>query len=221
MNTTLLAILAGILAATLLYWLLYPRWLNRWGTTPAELSRSLPGDAAVPRPRLQYTQAVTIAAPPDAVWPWLVQMGDGRGGLYSYDWLENLVGCNMHSANRIVPEWQELKVGDMIKIMPAGGPRVERLEPGGLMLLSAFSDGKLQDYDPAGPKPAAYIDQTWVFALEPGGPGETRLITRFRLDYAPASVLNWLMWILFTAHASVVMQRKMLLGIKVRAERIH
>ncbi|MFZ5823996.1 MAG: hypothetical protein ACOY94_06675 [Bacillota bacterium] len=161
-----------------------------------------------------------MEAPPELVWPWLLQMGDGRGGLYSYDWLENLVGCNMHSVDRIVPEWQDLKVGDMVKIMPAGGPSVERMEPGRLLLLSSFVDPKLQSYDRSGPRPAAYIDQTWLFALEPVGPGQTRLVTRFRVDYAPPSFFNWLMWKGFTAHGSVIMQRKMLLGIKERAERL-
>lgn len=124
-------------------------------------------------------------------------MGDGRGGLYSYDWLENLVGCNMQSADRVIPELQDLKVGDMVKIMPAGGPTVAQMEPGRLLLLASFTDGDLKEYDRGG----------------------TRLITRYRLEYGPNSALNWIIWQGFARHTSVVMQRKMLLGIKLRAER--
>jgi hypothetical protein len=73
-------------------------WYNSWGVTEEEAARSLPGDELVPDPRLGYTRAITIQAPPERVWPWLIQIGQGRGGLYSYDGLENLVGCDIHSA---------------------------------------------------------------------------------------------------------------------------
>lgn len=203
---TWLIVLAGIaLAALLVIWTLSR--LHRWGATADELTRTLPGDGAIASPRLAYTQAITINAPPEAVWPWLVQMGDGRGGLYSYDWLENLVGCNMHSVDRIVPEWQNLKVGDMIKIAPPGGPSVEVLEPNRYLLLSARAEEKGQ-----------FMQQTWLFYLQPDGADKTRLITRSHIDYAPRSLMNWFMWDLFGDKGGVVMQRKMLLGIKQRAE---
>lgn len=216
---TLTVIVLLLPAAFLLHWALYHSWLDRWGSTAAERSEPGPGGDWVPRPRLEYNQAVTIAAPPDSVWPWLVQMGDGRGGLYSYDWLENLVGCNMQSADRVIPELQDLKVGDMVKIMPAGGPTVAQMEPGRLLLLASFTDGDLKEYDRSGPRPERYIDQIWSFSLLPLPGGGTRLITRYRLDYGPNSALNWIIWQGFTRHTSVVMQRKMLLGIKQRAER--
>jgi hypothetical protein len=220
---TLVAVLiwiAGIVTAILLLdWLLFRRWLSRWGATTAELQMTLPGDDGIPRPRVAYTQAVTIDAPPDAVWPWLLQMGGSRGGLYSYDWLENLFGCDMHSANRVVPEWQNLKAGDMVKIMPAGGPSVETMEPNRLVLMTAFADSRLQAYDRKGPRPAAFIDQTWLFCLQPTA-GGTRLITRWCVDYGPSGLMNWFMWDLFAGHGGAVMQRKMLLGIKARAERL-
>ena len=95
--------------------MLAPR-LRRWGASEEEARRRLPGDELVASPTFASTRAVTIAAPPAAVWPWLVQMGQGRGGLYSYDRLENLFGLDVHSADRIVPELQQLNVGDRISL---------------------------------------------------------------------------------------------------------
>ena len=92
----------------------------------------MPGDELVSRPMMGYTRAITIDAPPDDVWPWLVQIGQGRGGLYSFDGLENLVGCDIHSADRILPDFQRLEVGDLIRLGPPGYPcfRVAQVEPG-------------------------------------------------------------------------------------------
>ena len=94
------------------------KWFNRWGATEVELTKNLPGDALVPSPRLAYTRAISINASAASVWPWLVQMGQGRGGLYSYDGLENLIGCDIHSADHILPEHQNLQVGDQILFGP-------------------------------------------------------------------------------------------------------
>ena len=95
------AVVAGVLR---------PRYLS-WGASDEECAGALPGDELVPHADLAATRAVTIAATPEQVWPWIAQMGQGRGGLYSYDALENLVGCDMHSADRVVPEWQDVAVG--------------------------------------------------------------------------------------------------------------
>ena len=84
----------------------------RWGATDEEVQAGLPGDETLPDADLVATRAITIHAAPMDVWPWLTQMGQGRGGLYSYDWLENLIGCDIHSADRIMPKWQHIKVGD-------------------------------------------------------------------------------------------------------------
>ena len=91
-------------------------WYSKWGATEAETMKSLPGDEQVPNPNMVNTRAITIEAPVATVWPWLVQMGQGRGGLYSYERLENLVGCEMHNADEILPEYQELMVGDMVRL---------------------------------------------------------------------------------------------------------
>ena len=86
-----------------------------WGATSDEINRQMPGDDLVPDPDLVATRAVTIAAPPHAIWPWLVQMGSGRGGVYTYDWIENLFGLGMHSASEILPQFQDLDVGDVLR----------------------------------------------------------------------------------------------------------
>ena len=97
-------------------------WYSRWGATPAEVSAPMPGDELVPQPKIASTRAITIGAPPRDVWPWLAQIGRGRGGFYSYDALENLVRCDIHSADRIIPRLQQLPPGDLILLAPAGGP---------------------------------------------------------------------------------------------------
>src|SRR5689334_8185545 len=93
-------------------------WTRFWGATNEEVQRALPGDDIVQRPRYLMMHAITIQAPPAEIWPWLVQMGQGRGGLYSYDWLENAIGCDIHSTDRIIPEYQHLELGDTIRLTP-------------------------------------------------------------------------------------------------------
>ena len=94
-----------------------PRQL-RWGTMDQEFDERLPGDDLIPTPNLVATRAITVRASAEHVWPWIAQLGQGRGGFYSYDFLENLVGCDIHSADRIVPEWQDAGVGDEVKLHP-------------------------------------------------------------------------------------------------------
>jgi hypothetical protein len=161
----------------------------------------LPGDGLLPRPALTSTRAVTIEAPPSAVWPWLVQMGSGRGGAYTYDWIENLFGLNMHSADEILPQYQHLRAGD---VLPLGhnGPamRVEICDPERTLAFRS-ADG----------------NWVWSFNLFPRRPG-TRLISRNRIAMPgttwPARVVNRVVM----EPGSLVMERRMLLGIKQRAE---
>jgi hypothetical protein len=111
------AILFGVLAFVVLYWLLMRRWFVRWGATMSDLTRSMAGDALVGDPSYAATMAITIGARPEDIWPWLVQMGYQRGGLYSYDWLDRLFGyLDRRSADAILPELQRLAVGDEIPI---------------------------------------------------------------------------------------------------------
>jgi hypothetical protein len=105
-------------------------WVLTWGATVEEAARRLPGDDLLDAADIVATRAIGIDAPPSAIWPWLVQMGSGRAGAYTYDWIENLLGLNMHSADRIHAEWQNLKVGEVLRSREdRGGMRVEILDP--------------------------------------------------------------------------------------------
>ena len=148
------------------------------------------------------TRAVTIDAPPEAIWPWLVQMGSGRGGAYSYDWIENLLGLNMHSANEILPRYQHIAVGDELP-MGSGRPgmTVEVLDPPRTLAVRVADQ-----------------NWVWIFALVPDG-GSTRLISRNRIATAALAPAGRLFYTVFMEPGSLVMERKMLLGIKQRAER--
>lgn len=185
-------------------------WYKRWGATPAELASPLPGDNIVPTPRLSYTRAVTIQASAAEIWPWLVQMGQGRGGLYSYDGLENLIGCNIHSADRILPEFQDLKPGNHILFGPAEknfpGQVVLEIEPERSILMCAL--------DPVTRQPVK--SATWVFVLNQQADDNTRLLVRGRNGYEPTT-LNHILWHIVDS-LNFVMERKMLLGIKNRVE---
>lgn len=201
---------AAAVAATILLSPVIRPWYRKWSATDEELHRSLPGDDLVSQPKLESTRAVTIHAPAAEVWPWLVQVGQGRGGLYSYDGLENLVGCNIHSVDRIIPEFQRLAVGDEIRMgEPEGYPlfTVTGIEPGRALILKG---GPVEQQDPS-------TVQSWVFVLDEIDPKTTRLTARQRLDY-PSSLGNTLIWRVFTDPINFVMERKMLLGIKQRAE---
>jgi hypothetical protein len=166
-----------------------------WGATCEELHKPLPGDDLVPDPVIQSTRAVTIEAPPEAVWPWLAQLGQDRAGFYSYEFLENLAGCEMHNADEIHPEWQEREPGDTVYLHPLNGLPVARFEPGRVLALENWG----------------------AFVLEPHGPGDSRLIARGRTPRGIGAFANTLLMEI----PHFVMERKMLLGIKERAERTH
>lgn len=194
-------------------------WHLRWGATDAEVGRSLPGDELVPNPKWEATHAITIHAPAAEVWPWLVQMGQGRGGFYSYDWLENLFGLNIHNADRIIPEFQNLQVGDIVRLYPGGGPAVSVLEPGRALVLFGLIDPRTgRSFNPKDELPDNYFATSWGFYLDPIDERSTRLIERFRIGWDPPSFLNTLSNRVALEPISFVMERKMLLGIKQRAE---
>jgi hypothetical protein len=184
------------------------RWALRdavltWGATAAEAARELCGDALLPDAAIVSTRAITIAAPPCDVWPWLVQMGPGRGGAYTYDWIENLFGLGMHSADAIHPEWQGLAPGDEIPGRASlPGMRVEVLEPERALVTRSAAG-----------------DWVWAFVLDDHG-GATRLLSRNRIALTDPSVGERVGMAVMEA-GSLVMERKMLLGLKERAERLH
>jgi len=194
---------------------------NRWGANPTDAARALPGDELVPHPRQQYTRVITIRATPQAIWPWLAQMGQEHGGLYSYTRLENMVGCNMRNAERIVPEWQNIQVGDPVRLMPKGGPlyKIAAIHPIRALVLVAADPKTEKITELTEPMPAEYVNSNWIFYLDPIGERQTRLLIRGCLDYEPANFLNNLIWRVLTEPIGFVMMRKLLLGIKERAER--
>ena len=193
-----------------------PRML-RWGASTQESAGPLPGDELVRTPRMQSTRAVTIHAPAASVWPWLVQLGAGRGGMYSYDLLENAAGLGLRSADRILPEHQRLDVGDVIPLGPDAGIPVRRLETGAVLGLGGTMDPGTGKFTasagaPAGPR----LELGWTFVLQPVDEHTTRLLSRTRYDYAPLAVGLLLRPVL--EPLQFILERRMLLGIKSRAE---
>ena len=184
-----------------------PRQL-RWGATDEESEGPLPGDDLMENADLIATRAITIRASAEQVWPWIAQLGQGRGGFYSYDFLENLVGCDIHSADRIVPEWQDVVVGDEVRFAPAVGLAVASLEQARSLVLHGGV--------PIGNKAPPY-DFTWAFVLRDEPDQTTRLLVRERYAYTRP----WARLIVKPTEVfSFVMSQKMLREIKERAERL-
>jgi len=207
-TNTVMAIGAAALAA---YALLLRPWHLRWGATSAESDERLPADDLVPHPKNEATHAITIDAPVEDVWPWLVQVGQTRAGFYSYTWLENLMGCHMQNADRIVPEWQSMKKGDPVWLDPKAPPlSVIIFEPYRAIVL-----GKSPDHQ--GTYGVANTGGTWGFFLKRVDDKTTRLLARNRWDRKPG-LLNWLGSYVLLEPAHFVMERKMLLSITNRAE---
>ena len=185
---------------------------RNWGATTDESAATLPGDELVGEPAEQTTLAVTVAAPAADVWAWLVQMGHGRGGMYSYDWLENLIGLGIHTTEEIREEWQHLSVGDRVVVVPEGyGPL-----PAGY----AFTVGRVD------PPRALVLRQAppehpwngvWSFHVLPTGEDRCRLLSRSRTE-APGD-LGLRLATRLGEPVTLVMTWRMLHGIKERAER--
>ena len=180
---------------------------RHWGASQDERHCTLAGDELLPAVDVSATRAITIAADADAVWPWVAQLGQGRGGFYSYDWLENLIPqVNIHNADHIVPEWQHIAVGSAVRLAPELPLDVVALEPGrALVLRGGVPMGKV----------APPYDFTWAFVLIPQPNGSTRLVVRERYFYTR----RWAALIVRPAAVvSSVMSQKMLRGIKSRAQ---
>jgi hypothetical protein len=125
------------------YLLAVRSWQLRWGAAGEERAATLAGDDLIANPDLTATRAITVHVAADQVWPWIAQLGQGRGGFYSYDALENLVGCNIHNADQIVPEWQTITVGDQVKLHPEVGLDIAVVEPGRACRPPTTSPGPL------------------------------------------------------------------------------
>lgn len=178
-------------------------WFNNWGATDLEKSMPVPGEELLNQPKINATHAITIDAPPREVWSWLIQMGVGRGGFYSYSWLENLVGCGVHNISEIKPELQNLKQGDTITLHPKAPPlRVTLLE-----------------------EPRVLALEGWIFYLQPIGASQTRLIVRGSSEQLAENASTGKKWIdrmvrtVFFDFAHFIMERKQMLRVKELAER--
>ncbi|TAM92938.1 MAG: SRPBCC family protein [Jatrophihabitans sp.] len=189
---------AGALAARAL--------LRNWGATKAEVREVLPGDELVPDPAEVVTRAVTVDAPAAEVWRWLVQIGQDRGGMYSYTWLENLAGLHIRNAEEVREQWQHLAPGDEVRLVPRGWLG---MPDGYALAVAQVIEGRaiVLQVEP--------WHAVWSFHVLPHGPGRCRLLSRSR---APAtSGLPWLADQLMDP-ITFLMTRRMLLGIKSRAE---
>jgi hypothetical protein len=205
-------------------------WWRAWGFDPSEADRLLEGDELVPDATHLETRGITIAAPPARVWPWLVQMGFGRAGWYSYD----AIDMSGQSIERIAPEWQSLSEGDVVPTHPGGGFVVKRIVPERALVL--YVDDELvktweakpdSDRTPANLAAAGAFmtaaqppefKATWAFVLQPVGTDRTRLIERFRVRFGEARPWNRV-GLPIMGFGVFVMLRKQLLGIRARAER--
>jgi hypothetical protein len=183
----------GVLAPVVDHGLVRP-WLRSWGATAEECRRRLPGDSDR-KPLFTTTRAVTVHAPAEEVWRWLVQLGQDRGGFYSYDWLENLAGCHVHSADEIREEWQDRKVGDRLEVFDGYAAPLLVVDP-----------------------PHALVIENWgSYVIEPLDEASCRLIARSHTERDATA----LAYVLGVELPHAIMERKTLLGIKQRAEHHH
>jgi hypothetical protein len=180
------------------------RWMRDWGVSEADACRVMPGDDWVPRPGYEVTRGVDIAASAAHVWPWLVQIGKGRGGLYSFDFLDRLFGyLDAPSADRILPEFQQLAVGDVIPLGRGAGFPVHAIDERRALVLAGEEGG---------------LRWTWQFGLYPLADGGTRLVSRNRATVRGLPMRLFLVMLLDPA--AFVMTRQMLINLKGRAERL-
>jgi hypothetical protein len=190
--------------------------MTTWGATEEEVAASMAGDDLIGRAKYRSTHAITIDALPEDVWPWLAQLGQGRGGLYSYDWLENLLGLDIHSVQGIDARLQALSLGDVVRLVPEGTEpplrfAVVRLDAPSLLVLGPDKT-RAEAFAARLPYPC------WTFQLTPVAASSCRLVVRFQADFNPTP-FGWLAYNYALQPIHFAMERKMLMGIKERAER--
>jgi hypothetical protein len=207
----------GIAVAT--YALLVRPRLLRWGATKGEVEGSFPGADIIPGGKRIATMAVTIDAPPSAVWPWLVQMGYDRAGWYSWDRLDR---AGKPSSEHLHVEWQSIAVGDRLLSEPQGPHwfEVAALEPERFLGLRAAMDLRGRQYDASGPRPRAFTDSLWAFHLRERPGNRTRLVVSGYTASRPrlfGAVTGFVFW----EPAHWIMQMRQFRNLKRRAERTY
>jgi hypothetical protein len=206
----ILAMIVALWAlGTAVYLIFLWPWMRTWGATEAEINAVLPGDEIVPQANIRATKGITVQAPPQAIYPWLLQIGVDRGGMYSYDWLENLFGLNVHTTDQIVPEYQDVQIGDFWRftpqdyvLSPGPGLYVQQLIENEAVLLCFGVEGKANE---------PCID-TWQFVLAPQADGSTRLLLRSNMAIEQELPIK------LTYFVQFIMERKMLLTLRELAE---
>ena len=191
---------------------------DRWGLSKVEAKRPLPADELVNTPKTKFTHAIEINAPAKYVWPWIAQIGQGKGGFYSYEALENLVGLQIYNVDIVLPEYQNPKIGDEVGFGPNDSIPIIICEHGSAMAIENSLDlDSNKPYDPKSNPPKNYLHLTWLWYVEVLGENRSRFISRNRVDFAP-NFKNRLLFGSFTEPIVFAMDRKMCLGIKKRAE---
>jgi len=198
----LLTILAGAVFLSGFYFLIVRPWHTRWNCTGEDVSRVIAGDELVPHPTFITNRGISIQAKPDSIWPWLVQLGEGRGGFYSYDWIDHLLGFDINSADRILPQFQS-------------PPQPGGIIPRGMYIWAVKND----QYLVLGTPPSfAGFQTTWALALFPQTDGSTKLISRLRIHYDRWSLPNLLIAAVLDP-GQFIMEQKMLRTLKTLVER--
>ena len=192
---------------------------DRWGLTKEMSGRELPGDHIVPIPRTVFTHGIEIDAPADFVWPWIAQLGKDRGGFYSYELLENIIGLEIYNANSLLPDHQDPAVGDLIPFGPDMAYPLVICEPGKAMVIENCDDlDRKKTYNPDEGHPRNFLHLSWLWFVEPIDANRSRFISRNRVSFS-SSFMNRIMFGALTEPVVFAMDRKMCLGIKQRAER--
>jgi hypothetical protein len=201
------AFLAGITATLGYAYLIRPRILG-WGANPEEITDLMPGDELIHNPLTETTRAINIDAIVEEVWPWIVQIGQGRGGFYSYAWLENIFRLDIHNADQILPEYQDLAGGDLIPFWQGVGVTVRKILPPRLLVLAGSFDPQSEE-----------VGGSWTFSLKDVDTAKCRLTVRTRIAAFAPHWLGKFMSFKIIEPSHFIMERGMLLGIKNRAEK--
>ena len=190
---------------------------KRWGLTKSEVAQTYPGDHWIEKPLDQFNHAIEIRAEPDNIWPWIAQIGQGRGGFYSYEALENLFGYQIYNSDTILPQFQDVKVGDLIPFSPTDAFPVIEVEPPHKLIIGVFVDlDTKQPIEPTSKLIGNCMHVTWLFHIEPMTSTTSRLVSRCRVQMQPTWKKR--LWLVLYEPVMFTMDRKMLIEIKRRVE---